>query len=554
MVGRVLLAATAFFAGVSPSSAQTKDLDWVPRDGFAFVTIRCSEVWDSPDLKPVREAAMTPADGVGRRFEKWSSLSPGDIERITLVWPICTVSTEGIVPILAVTLRKPTEWRPMLERLNALDFFDYETRRWRLSGSDPRIKPVPQRKLDPNSLLVAESRTLLTAIDDRTLLLVPDAHSSSPGLAALVGQLLRKKSEGPLSEALAEGGKHTLVAGMFVPPAAALAESSGAMRGNHGFAPLLKARSAMLFADLGPKATLRLQAHFGDADSAKAAAPAIKDIVASWRRDLENVLKSTPKEDLCTVRGPLIEPIAEALEGAKIEVIESSVGVVTKVSLAPALAKSLAAMPGRIRESEDLTQTQNNLKQIGLAFHNFESAFAFMPNNVTSKDGKALLSWRVQLLPYLEQEPLYRQFQLDEPWDSPANKKLIEKMPKIYVLPGRETKEKGLTYFQMFSSPEALNDGSPLLVAGKRWVLDKITDGASNTSLVTEAQEPVIWTKPDDIVYDPKKLPKLGSPARRRVYFLFADGSSRTMDRDLLTDELLKALITADGGETIRAP
>src|SRR5438445_25177 len=64
--------------------------------------------------------------------------------------------------------------------------------------------------------------------------------------------------------------------------------------------------------------------------------------------------------------------------------------------------------------------------------------------------GKPLLSWRVMLLPYLEQAPLYHQFRFNEPWDSEHNKKLLQHMPAVYAAPGIKTKEPGMTYYQGF--------------------------------------------------------------------------------------------------------
>src|SRR5206468_5253686 len=70
----------------------------------------------------------------------------------------------------------------------------------------------------------------------------------------------------------------------------------------------------------------------------------------------------------------------------------------------------------------------NNLKQIGLAMHSYHDVYKRLPSGaVQDKDGKALLSWRVHLLPFLEQEALFKEFKLDEPWDSDNNKKLLAK-------------------------------------------------------------------------------------------------------------------------------
>ena len=86
----------------------------------------------------------------------------------------------------------------------------------------------------------------------------------------------------------------------------------------------------------------------------------------------------------------------------------------------------------RVRMAANDITTQNNLKQIGIAIHNYHDEHSAMPPQaVCDKDGKPLLSWRVLLLPYMEQEALYRQFKL-EPWDSPTNKPLSAGIPNTY--------------------------------------------------------------------------------------------------------------------------
>ena len=74
---------------------------------------------------------------------------------------------------------------------------------------------------------------------------------------------------------------------------------------------------------------------------------------------------------------------------------------------------------------KEFAASQNNLKQIGIAFHGYAGTFEDKwADDITDKDGRSLLSWRVAILPYIEQEALYKQFKLDEPWDSDTNKKL----------------------------------------------------------------------------------------------------------------------------------
>ncbi len=95
---------------------------------------------------------------------------------------------------------------------------------------------------------------------------------------------------------------------------------------------------------------------------------------------------------------------------------------------------------------KDLATSTSNLKQIAIAFHAFHDTTAGLPADITDKAGKPLLSWRVAILPYIEQSELYNQFKLDEPWDSANNKKLIEKMPKLYA-PVRVKAKAGETFY-----------------------------------------------------------------------------------------------------------
>ncbi|HVS35105.1 MAG TPA: DUF1559 domain-containing protein, partial [Gemmataceae bacterium] len=89
-----------------------------------------------------------------------------------------------------------------------------------------------------------------------------------------------------------------------------------------------------------------------------------------------------------------------------------------------------------VRDAARRATMVNDLKQLGLAVHNYHDANGAFPKPaIYDKDGKPLLSWRVMLLPYLEQNELYQQFHLDEPWDSDHNKKLLEKMPKVFAPP-----------------------------------------------------------------------------------------------------------------------
>ncbi len=208
--------------------------------------------------------------------------------------------------------------------------------------------------------------------------------------------------------------------------------------------------------------------------------------------------------------------------------------------LLPAIQKTRAAAARM--------QSQNNLKQIALAVHNYESAYGHLPNNVTDKNGKPILSWRVAILPFIEQDNVYRNFKLDEPWDSEHNKKFSQLAIKVFMSPQADpATPPGMTSYKAFVGPDTMF--SP----GKKIRFQDISDGTSNTIMVIEAGDPVPWAKPDDIPFDPKKpLPKLALPGVPDIVnAAFGDGSVRTLVMKGIKEDTMKALITRSGGEVL---
>ena len=200
------------------------------------------------------------------------------------------------------------------------------------------------------------------------------------------------------------------------------------------------------------------------------------------------------------------------------------------------------------REAARRAQCVNNLKQVGLAFHNFHSANDNLPPPaIMSKDGKPLLSWRVAILPYVEEQELYKAFHLDEPWDSEHNKALIPRMPKVFACPSNPATP-GMTRYKVFVGKGALfdNPGQP---TGFR----DITDGLANTLAVVETNAPVPWTKPEDIDFSPQNTQKFfGAFSMHPGGFnaLMCDGSVRFL-RLSISPAVFKTLITRSGNDIV---
>ncbi len=251
--------------------------------------------------------------------------------------------------------------------------------------------------------------------------------------------------------------------------------------------------------------------------------------------------------------------------------------------------------------ARNMARSRLNLRQLALAMHNYADTYGMFPLAATAdKNGKALLSWRVALLPYLEENGLYRQFKLDEPWDSPHNKKLLSKMPAVFTPPGVKTRQPYSTFYQVFvsaapggggggaganvppggggasgapggSAPMSGGAGgapggsAPMAggAPGGNWATAvfvkgravrfpaHITDGTSNTILIVEAGNAVPWTKPEDLHYAADEpLPELGGLFHDVIQTAFADGAVHILTKKY-DEATLRRAITCNDGEVI---
>jgi hypothetical protein len=212
--------------------------------------------------------------------------------------------------------------------------------------------------------------------------------------------------------------------------------------------------------------------------------------------------------------------------------------------LLPFLAPSVA----RVRDAGPEAVLAYRLKQIALAMHSYADAHGgrLPPAAVFDKEGRPLLSWRVLLLPYVDQNELFRQFRLDEPWDSPHNLALLPRMPEVYAPPDEPglRVEPHATFYQAFVGEGTAFEGK----VGLR-IRDDFPDGTSDTILVAEAAEAVPWTKPADLAYaKDRPLPKLGGVfAGKPAHVALADGSVRPLPPDLSEGTLRDAVTRNDG-------
>lgn len=313
----------------------------------------------------------------------------------------------------------------------------------------------------------------------------------------------------------------------------------------------------------------------------------------------------------------LYDAADKALSNVKVEQQETLVSAQASVDLKGRVGTLSALVPGidAMRNNSRKAQSANNIKQIMLAMHNYADTYGgkFPPAVIYGRDGKGKVphSWRVELLPYLEQEALYRAYQFDEPWDSDANKKVLAQMPAVFRDPSADRKSTSSAYYVMVGKvaekkkgeegggagaapPMPMGGGAAPpggvggagaagpaggvpatpatggLPAGAFGVVvpvdtslptafskkdgirfAEILDGTSNTIAVVEAKRDIPWTKPEDISYDPKgKAPKLGGYFPDGFWVGICDGSVQFLPGNISEDSL-RAYLSPGAGDQI---
>ncbi|MFK7766145.1 MAG: DUF1559 domain-containing protein [Mariniblastus sp.] len=248
--------------------------------------------------------------------------------------------------------------------------------------------------------------------------------------------------------------------------------------------------------------------------------------------------------------GPTMMTARQTDDGIEIETTQT-IPSLDAGYIAPVAIGALLPAVQQVRGAARRVTSMNNLRQCALAAHNFESAYMSFPAAYSVDDkGKKLLSWRVHILPFIEQNELYEKFNLKEPWDSPTNKKLIEQMPEVFRSPissaavGKTTYRSTAVKTGIIGAPK-----KPFSNAGSVG-FGAITDGSSNTIMYVETSDKLaqFWTQPDEGIdpadFDLKAI--FGAyPGGTNV--AMGDGSGQFLSETVDKDSFKNLLERADG-------
>jgi prepilin-type processing-associated H-X9-DG protein len=305
------------------------------------------------------------------------------------------------------------------------------------------------------------------------------------------------------------------------------------------FAPLWQETEAMVWnVSLADAFRLDGTVFANDAEAAGQVADTLSAVVTLNRNGVHHLAERSVQWPEAAFARPFLQVAEQMLAAFEFRRDGSRVLVTSAWDAKQTAAMTALLMPG-IREARLVnrrTRSKNNLKQIGIAMHNFHDVNRRFPApSELGKDGKTRHSWRVALLPFVDEGDLYNQYRFDEPWDSEHNKTLLDQMPAVYRHPADEADSTHASYFAFTGDKTALGPKE-----GQGVGIRHVTDGTSNTLLVVEAKKKIPWTKPEDVEYDPKaeKPPEFGGWSDDGAHVLFCDGSVRLLPKSVTLDNL----------------
>ncbi len=524
--GQLTAAEPAVSRQDSPNEAI--DLTYVPRTAVLLLVIRPAAILSGPELEDVRGLLN---ELLGQIVDL--RLPVEQIEQATVVVPRPLETEQGAPPV----------WEEPVTIVRATRAHDFEPF-LRSLIRDAAKREYKGRSLQVGRLGREEAAYFLP--DERTAVFGPvRGVSTVPG--AQVRSRLPLIDEGNWEEFK---GSHLLVA-----------VSSSTVRAfleRHEFAdetvvldplaPLWEDTTSVLIA-AGLNEELRIDGRAWCNDGE--AAEKVKETLEAVRvlaRNLADRLRDRAEEP--TGREPELAATAAAaldlVTGARLEREGKVVRAETSADWTSLRLRPFAAAIASAREGALRAQALNNLKQLGAAMHGYHDRYKrFPPAILYGPDGKTQHSWRVALLPFLDEGVLFERYRFDEPWDSPHNIELLEEMPDCYRHPKRPFDSTSSSYY-VLAGPGTIfddEDGTGM---------SEIKDGTSNTLLIVEADREVPWTKPEDIPFDPgKPLPKLGGFFEGGFHAVLADGAARFVP-DVMDEQSLKwAVLKADGQRSV---
>jgi beta-lactamase regulating signal transducer with metallopeptidase domain len=528
--------------GAAPAAAGARiDLKGVPEETLVYAVIRPAAIL-SRDAQ-LRETIAAMEKEI--RLSENAGISPSEVEEFRFMLIDRTVPGQGlsIEPVMVLRTIKPEGWKSFADQWKGAVQTEYRGQQYSRMESGGPAGGWSSFTTDASTLVYSNSEPALKAYIDaaknggnapRWAAEFKRVENSDAAFAADI-RFFGKLMEGQMQQQQQRGGgdtamflavaplwrqTNTLVAGATIDgklSAATYAICKSEQAAEEVAATVTAAR--VMAQNMMPVARAEMARHAQPPEIAKLQ----NDLLAQAEKFLAQV-KPTREGNVVSVK----------VEGTE------AFGPLVASLLLPAISKA--------RGAAQRAQSTNNLRQISLAMLNYHDVHKHFPAaSILGPDGKTRHSWRVAILPYIEQESLYKQYRFDEPWDSENNKRLLSHIPPVFQHPDAKGKSTNSSYYLLTGIGGIFQEEA----AKKGTSFAAIRDGTSNTILAVEAIRDIPWTKPEDIPFDVDgPLPKLGGFDPQGFSAAFADGAVRIVSTSV-DAKVLKALFTAGGGEVV---
>jgi beta-lactamase regulating signal transducer with metallopeptidase domain len=513
------------------------DLRYVTNDAKFFVIARPAQVLAQEEVKSALTSAAADAPALLKL------LTGGHLQQITLLGPAGLEPNElNDQVIVVLQFDQPTS----LEDLSKTGALSEEIRPLN-AGASNGSDDLAGSSLNESTLAIGGAQSLQKYLANR--------RKGKPAIAS--GPAWEKVQKGTVVAALdMELIRDTFAA--HQPPDGDAAAQIGAI------APLWQDSEYLLAGIIleGKQVHFRAVAICDNADLATDVAETTQAAVTLARNSLRSLRERESDAPALARLG--LQTAEGLLKTMKVERSETLVVAQTSTTVPDVKSVATSGLVGAVSNARLSAQRQvsmNNLKQIMLAMHSWADVHGgrFPAPVIYGKDGKGKVphSWRVELLPYLEQAHLYEAYQFDESWDSEANKKVLAQMPPFFRHPVDDAKSTSAGYFVLVPAElqgDVAERALPTAFGKREGVkFAEILDGTSNTLAVVEAKREIPWTRPDDIVFDPEKAPPtLGGFFKEGYNAGLCDGSVRFISGKI-EPATLKILISPQGGEAVPA-
>lgn len=507
----------------SAAPAGDSTLNYITEDAVAAIVVRPSKALNNPLVKEIIALAdeANPSQKLSEQLAQAKTEMGVEINQIDHILIVADQNLLNVAPMMMMGMPAPAKPIVAVQLVDGvdsqlvMDSAPSSAERIKIAGGDGVKTP------DGGVVYKVSSSRLLYGDEAKLESILNNKHSAS------IRNLLEKSLSSDLGVAVnLEPVKQSMQQGAQGNPMMAMV------------IPIVQQMQTMtIAADLEAENLLNISVDTPNTEAAKAVQQSLQGFLQMGKQQYEQAKGDVPEE--------MKEMMQAFVDGAN---LSSNAEVVSLAIPRPAnfekLPEMLKPALNQAATAAKMSQNKNNLKQIGLAFHNYHAVYNHFPaidsNGGAEGEQKGKgLSWRVHLLPFIEEAPLYEQFNMDEPWDSEHNKALIEQMPMVFG-----DNPEGKTSIHVFQGEKvAFKEGH----TGPR--IRDYLDGTSNTILVVEAGDDTadIWTKPGGLEFnadDP--IAALGNIGEM-FHALLCDGSVRNISKSIDKETLSNLIQNQDG-------